>query len=79
MASYKYQCRECGKTYVGLQLPARMSCNCTPAKQITGVRTSTLLSPSMGVGLLSSDTCQKLPHIPGRMGDFREGEGFTAC
>jgi hypothetical protein len=47
MASYKYQCRECGKTYVGLQLPARMSCNCTPAKQITGVRTSTLLSPDL--------------------------------
>lgn len=47
MASYRYSCEECGKTYRGAQLPARMACNCQPARLITGIRIATPLSPDL--------------------------------
>ncbi|MEY4767333.1 MAG: hypothetical protein RI907_4006 [Pseudomonadota bacterium] len=36
MATYRYHCSACFKTYIGEQLGGPMTCNCTPAKQIVG-------------------------------------------
>ena len=37
MTTYKYHCSVCFKTYIGPQLPATMTCNCQPPRQIIGV------------------------------------------
>lgn len=47
MADYKYKCLECFKTYIGPQLPAKMTCNCSPAKQIAGVKVVRPLSDAL--------------------------------
>lgn len=36
MPDYRYQCLDCGKTYMGPQLPGGMKCNCNPPKSIIG-------------------------------------------
>lgn len=36
MATTRYHCDECGKTYIGRALPGPMTCNCQPPRQITG-------------------------------------------
>ena len=47
MSSYRYSCNECGKTYLGAQLPGRMACNCNPARMISGTRIVTPLSADL--------------------------------
>lgn len=44
---YRYFCGECGKTYVGPQLPGKMTCNCTPPRQISGTLIVTPLSDAL--------------------------------
>lgn len=34
---YRYQCLDCGKTYIGLPSPGMM-CNCVPAKPMIGTQ-----------------------------------------
>lgn len=38
MASYRYQCLDCGKTYIGVELVGGMTCNCKPPKKIDGLK-----------------------------------------
>jgi hypothetical protein len=59
MASYRYQCLDCGKTHVGPQLPGRMTCNCAPAKLITGVRIVTPLTPELLETISSSEAATR--------------------
>ena len=44
---YRYFCDVCGKTYVGTPLPGKMTCNCSPARQITGTMVVTPLSDAL--------------------------------
>lgn len=59
MASYRYQCLDCGKTYLGPQLPGRMTCNCTPPKQISGTRIVTPLSAELLETISSSEAATR--------------------
>ncbi len=36
MPDYRYQCLDCGTTYIGPQLDGGMTCGCVPAKSIRG-------------------------------------------
>lgn len=36
MPSYRYHCADCFKTYIGPQLPNKMTCNCAKPKKISG-------------------------------------------
>ena len=68
MASYKYQCLDCFKTYIGAQLPGRMSCNCNPAKQISGVRIVTPLSAELLEQVSSSEAATRRDYFCTRWG-----------
>lgn len=48
MAS-RYQCLDCGKTYIGPKIEGGMVCNCTPAKTITK-STTVQMGPSAASG-----------------------------
>lgn len=47
MPSYKYQCTDCFKTYIGPQLAGSMLCNCAKPKSISGIRLQTPLSDEL--------------------------------
>ncbi len=38
MPSYRYQCLECGKTHIGVEIVSGMICNCHPPKRIKGMK-----------------------------------------
>lgn len=60
MASYRYQCLECGKTYLGPALATgTMSCNCVPPKMIRGTLIYTPLSDALQE-ILPIDKANKL-------------------
>lgn len=47
MPTYKYQCLECLKTYIGPELLRPIMCNCTPPKKMHGVRQQSPLSAEL--------------------------------
>ncbi len=45
MPNYRYQCMDCGKTFIGAQIAGGMTCNCTPPKKVIGTLVIASLSP----------------------------------